>query len=487
MSTTLGQLAQLVQGRVRGNQDRPVRAVRSLATAGPDDLSLLTSAKYRDEALTSRAGALLVGREDPELPHDQLICADALGRWRAVAALPPAPPRRPASTRRQWWRRARRWIRAPASVRRCGGGGSRIEARAVLHAGGVGARCRVGVSTVVYPRAVLYDDTELGARVIVHAGAVLGADGFGYAPHGGVLVKVPQVGRVVVEDDVEIGANSTVDRATLEETRIGAGSKLDNLVQVGHNVRLLKVRACGQAGTPAAPAGRRGWWRGGVSGLPPRSRRRRAGGGEVGALQSAGGHQLAGIPPCARRLAPAGELARPAGELGRRCRLEKRKRKLTRERKQRATPGQHDGGDGEDVRSRRRRWDSRGSGGLRNVSVRSSPRARARARQRIVALKNVTVNEESPRPLPGHPLGRRLCSRRWRRRAHLLSRPARPPQKLPISPASSAPASRRWSRLPGAAGDRDSQPAHQLCRLKAGAGGRKAGGRAVLSSPGCKI
>jgi UDP-3-O-[3-hydroxymyristoyl] glucosamine N-acyltransferase len=107
----------------------------------------------------------------------------------------------------------------------------------------------VGPGTIVHPRAVLYDDTELGARVIVHAGAVLGADGFGYAPHHGALVKVPQVGRVVIEDDVEIGANTTVDRATLDETRIGAGSKLDNLVQVGHNVRLGKSCVlCGQSG-----------------------------------------------------------------------------------------------------------------------------------------------------------------------------------------------------------------------------------------------
>ena len=85
---------------------------------------------------------------------------------------------------------------------------------------------------------VLYDGTELGDRVILHSGVVLGSDGFGYAQEGGRHLKIPQVGRVVVEDDVEIGANSTVDRGALEDTRIGAGTKIDNLVMVAHNVQV---------------------------------------------------------------------------------------------------------------------------------------------------------------------------------------------------------------------------------------------------------
>ena len=251
MTATLAELAALVEGRVRGNPERRVHAVRPLAAAGPDDLSFLTSARYREEARRSRAGALLVGR-DEELPHDLLICPDppwALGELlrRFHPSLPAAAGIHPTAV-----------VAPTAAIDSSAslgpqvvvGEGSRVEAGAVLHAGVVvGARCRVGPGTVVYPRAVLYDDTELGSRVIVHAGAVLGADGFGFAPHAGALVKVPQVGRLVVEDDVEIGANTTIDRATLEETRIGAGSKLDNLVQVGHNVGLGKgCVLCGQAG-----------------------------------------------------------------------------------------------------------------------------------------------------------------------------------------------------------------------------------------------
>lgn len=130
------------------------------------------------------------------------------------------------------------------------GRGSRIGPGAVVGAHAVvGRDCRVGRDTVLHPHAVLYDRTELGERVTVHAGAVLGADGFGYVSRRDGHHKVPQVGRVVVEDDVEIGAVSAVDRATMGATRVGAGTKVDNLVQVGHNVEIGRGAVlCGQAG-----------------------------------------------------------------------------------------------------------------------------------------------------------------------------------------------------------------------------------------------
>src|SRR5947208_528452 len=99
-----------------------------------------------------------------------------------------------------------------------------------------GALVMVGAGAVIYPRVAVYDRTEIGRRVILHSGAVVGSDGFGYAVSAGEHVKIPHIGRVVIEDDVEIGANTTIDRATLGETRIGAGTKIDNLVQVAHNV-----------------------------------------------------------------------------------------------------------------------------------------------------------------------------------------------------------------------------------------------------------
>jgi UDP-3-O-[3-hydroxymyristoyl] glucosamine N-acyltransferase len=119
--------------------------------------------------------------------------------------------------------------------------GARIGAHSRLDAGVVvGAGVRIGSDCRLYPRVVLYPGTELGDRVVVHAGAVLGSDGFGYVRDNatGEYTKFPQQGRLLIEDDVEIGANTTIDRGALEETRIGRGTKLDNLVHVGHNVSI---------------------------------------------------------------------------------------------------------------------------------------------------------------------------------------------------------------------------------------------------------
>jgi UDP-3-O-[3-hydroxymyristoyl] glucosamine N-acyltransferase len=113
----------------------------------------------------------------------------------------------------------------------------------------VGDRCRIGRDVVIHPNAVLYPDVRLGDRVEIHAGTILGGDGFGYRLIDGRHVKVPQTGRVEVADDVEIGANCTVDRATFEATRIGEGTKIDNLVMIGHNNHVGRHNLlCGQVG-----------------------------------------------------------------------------------------------------------------------------------------------------------------------------------------------------------------------------------------------
>ena len=117
--------------------------------------------------------------------------------------------------------------------------GVRIGTGSVLHAGVViGDNCVLGEGCVLHPRVVLYPGVTLGARVVLHAGVVVGGDGFGYVFDGDRQVKFPQVGRAVIEDDVEVGANTTIDRGSLGVTRIGRGSKIDNLVQIGHNVRI---------------------------------------------------------------------------------------------------------------------------------------------------------------------------------------------------------------------------------------------------------
>lgn len=258
----LGDLAERVGGRVVGDPERRVHGVAPLESAGPEELSLYTSPKYRAVAEASRAGAVLVA-PGTTLPGRDLL--EAPEPYMALAALldlfHPPRPRRPG---------VHPDARVAESVRL----GEEVEIGPYAVVGesvtigegvSIGAGCvvgddsRVGDGTVLHPRVVLYPRTEVGARCIIHAGVVLGGDGFGFATSGGRHHKIPQVGRVVVEDDVEIGANSTVDRATMGETRIGAGSKIDDLVMVAHGVRIgpgcLMAAQSGIAGSTRLEAG----------------------------------------------------------------------------------------------------------------------------------------------------------------------------------------------------------------------------------------
>ncbi len=241
MAYRLSQLAEMVGGTVRGHPDRQIEAIRPLETAGPRDLSFLTNPRYRRQAGASRAGALLVAPGWLEVEADLLLVADpylALARLLEVFH-PPAELRPGVHPSAIVEEGSEVDPSAAVGAYSVVGAGSRIEAHAHLHPHVVvGQDCRIGSGTILYPHVVLYDRTEVGKGCILHSGVVLGCDGFGYGRHQGVHVKLPHVGRVVVEDEVEIGANSAVDRALLEETRLGEGSKIDNLVQVAHNVRI---------------------------------------------------------------------------------------------------------------------------------------------------------------------------------------------------------------------------------------------------------
>lgn len=258
MTRRLGELAGLVGGRVEGDPERQVHGVRPLETARPEHLSLLTSPKYRQDARDSRAGALLVapgsrGEDWPECRGRDLLVAEApdVALARILRELHPEDRPVPGVHATAVVEpEARVDPEAHVGAYAVVGAGSRIEAGAVVGSHTVvGRRCRVGRGARLYPHVVLYDDTEVGERSIVHSGVVLGADGFGYATRNGVHHKVPQVGRTVLGADVEVGANSAVDRATLGETRVGDGTKIDDLVMVGHNVEIGRAGLlCGQAG-----------------------------------------------------------------------------------------------------------------------------------------------------------------------------------------------------------------------------------------------
>ncbi|HEV8673396.1 MAG TPA: UDP-3-O-(3-hydroxymyristoyl)glucosamine N-acyltransferase [Methylomirabilota bacterium] len=235
---TLGELARLVGGEVRGDAALPIRGLAPLDQAQPGDLGFVSGGRYRREAEASRASALVVPL-DFELPGRPLIrvAQPALAVATLLRVFHPEPAPVPGVHPTAVVADSAR-VAADATLLAfvVVGAGSAVESRAVLHPHVVvGERCRIGEASVLHPHVVLRGDVDIGRRVVIHAGAVLGADGFGYAFDGSRHQKIPQVGRVVVEDDVEIGANVTIDRATLGETVIGRGTKIDNLVQIGHN------------------------------------------------------------------------------------------------------------------------------------------------------------------------------------------------------------------------------------------------------------
>ncbi|HEY7602496.1 MAG TPA: UDP-3-O-(3-hydroxymyristoyl)glucosamine N-acyltransferase [Methylomirabilota bacterium] len=235
---SLGELARLVGGDLEGDASLEIRGFASLESAGPGDLSFVVADRHLPAARRSGAGALIA---PPGLDLGGRPAIRVAQPYAAIAAILPvffpepsvAPGVHPTAHVADSAR-----VSAAATVAAFTVVGERavVESGAVLHPHVfVGPDCRIGEGSVLHPHVVLRARVEIGRRVIVHPGSVLGADGFGYVWDGQAHRKIPQVGRVVVEDDVEIGSNVTVDRATLGETVIGQGTKIDNLVQIGHN------------------------------------------------------------------------------------------------------------------------------------------------------------------------------------------------------------------------------------------------------------
>ncbi len=218
-----------------------LRGMATLAQAEPDDLSFVASDKALREVPRSRAGVLIVSPK-MEIPARPRIVVQEV--WLAVAqlleALYGAPAPEPAVDPTALIDPSAVVDRAATIGPYCViGGGCAIEAGVVLGPHCIlDAGCRVGKGSRLVARVTLAGPVEIGERVVIHPGAVLGADGFKFELVGGRPLKIPQVGRVVIEDDVEIGANTTIDRAFLYETRIGRGTKIDNLVQIAHNVQI---------------------------------------------------------------------------------------------------------------------------------------------------------------------------------------------------------------------------------------------------------
>jgi UDP-3-O-[3-hydroxymyristoyl] glucosamine N-acyltransferase len=238
---TLGELAEALQARLEGDPTRVVTGVAPLESAGPDQISFLTDTRYRDAARASRAGAFVAPPDVAGLPAPTLRCPAPQQALIALLRLFHPPASVAPGVDRTAVVSAEARVDATATVGPLcvveGGAvlGPGVRLHALVH---VGPGVEIGEGTVVYPHVSLRDGVRVGRRVLIHAGAVLGADGFGFAFDGSGHRKIPQVGGVVIEDDVEIGANTTIDRATFGDTIVRRGTKIDNLVQVGHNVEI---------------------------------------------------------------------------------------------------------------------------------------------------------------------------------------------------------------------------------------------------------
>lgn len=256
---TLSEAAEATGGRVVGDGRRSFRRVAPVFDAGPEDLALLADRRYAPDLKQCGGAALLVsetlaGSEGG--PSDRLVVRDPHEVLvTLLALLHPAPEE-------DWGVHASAVIHPEAVVHE----EAAVGPHAVIGAGStlgrgvrigascvIGERVEIGAGTILFPNVTIYADAVLGKRVIVHAGSRIGVDGFGYAMVDGAHGKIPQVGSCVIEDDVEIGANCAIDRGSIGSTRIGAGSKLDNLVHIGHNVVVgrgsLVVAQVGVAGS----------------------------------------------------------------------------------------------------------------------------------------------------------------------------------------------------------------------------------------------
>ncbi len=242
MTVTLGELAVRFGCELRGDPAVTVDTVSALSEAGPRSVSFLANPKYVAQLAATRAAAVILDAGSAaESPVATLVVANPHATFARVAAqLHPEPPLNPGA-------HAAATVAAGALVDAT----SEIAAGAFVGSGAkIGARCFIGPGCVVERGAVIGDDTRLVARVfvghhvvfgrrcIVQAGAVVGGDGFGFAPEKGAWVKVPQLGGVAIGDDVEIGANTTIDRGALDDTVIEDGVKLDNLIMIAHNCRI---------------------------------------------------------------------------------------------------------------------------------------------------------------------------------------------------------------------------------------------------------
>jgi UDP-3-O-[3-hydroxymyristoyl] glucosamine N-acyltransferase len=253
MTLTLGEIAHLVEGRLSGDEHVPIHGAATLAVAGPGEITLAAGRKVALQLARCPASAVIVPATFQPTDRPTVTVPDVHVAFARIVSHfhPPRTTRRPGISPEAFVDPTARLapdveVHPHASI----GADVQIGAGCVIHSGvRILDGCRIGENCTLFPNAVLYENTVLGNRVLVHAGAVLGAYGFGYSTAQGKHKLCSQLGFTQIGDDVDIGAATTIDRGTYGPTVVGEGTKLDNLVQIGHNCRIGKYNLiCSQVG-----------------------------------------------------------------------------------------------------------------------------------------------------------------------------------------------------------------------------------------------
>ena len=242
LSFSAVQIAQILNGEIQGDAEVVVSDFAKIEEAQAGQLSFLSNPKYEPFLYTTKASIVLVNKDfvpkEPytatliRVPDAYVALSQLMSQVEAQLTVRPKGVHPRSVVDEQVNTSAVSYI----------GAGAVVEEGVILGAGCyiypnvyIGRGSKIGANTIIYPNVTIYDRTEIGDRCIIHAGAVVGADGFGFAPQLDGYHKIPQLGNVVIEDDVEVGANTCIDRAVMGSTRISRGAKLDNLIQIGHN------------------------------------------------------------------------------------------------------------------------------------------------------------------------------------------------------------------------------------------------------------
>ena len=254
---TLGELAEYVGGRICGNPDVIIRSASTLGRANEGDISFLANRKYEKQLKTTKASAVIVGKDVPATSVSLLVAEDPYYAFMQIMVLLHGHRKHKKtgiSTRASISDNAK--IGADCHI----GDFAVIEDEVKIHDGCIiypgvyiGKGVQIGNDSIIYPNVTIYEGCRIGNRVIINSNSTIGEDGFGYATHKGIHYKIPQTGIVIIEDDVEIGTCCGIERGTLSDTIIGQGSKLGDLVTIGHGTKIgqhcLLVAQVGVAGS----------------------------------------------------------------------------------------------------------------------------------------------------------------------------------------------------------------------------------------------